>query len=309
MQMPLTLKQIAYFVRLLERGSYTSAAESLGITQPALSIAISQLEKALETPLLNRGTSPPTVTEGGAIFLRYAQRIQRDLSEARAELAAHASGTIGRLEICMGPSAASPQVGSTLAEMVAEFPSLDVIIHNGVVPAINDRLLDGEYALYVGVVPDSCEDKRFEIVPLAMIDLIVVASPLHPLSRAAHVGAAELARAAWIVIGNVELNLPDWPARFLSAGVSPPRPAINVRNVALVRNLLDQGKLVTVLPKGMVEIDIAAGHLCAIAENEFTWRVQLSAMFPRGKQLSAGATILIEKLTRLFAAGSDKLPK
>jgi len=302
MQMPVSLKQIGYFVRLLERGSYTSAAESLGITQPALSIAITQLEKALEVPLLNRGTSRPTATDGGAIFLRYAQRIQRDLSEARAELAAHASGTIGRLEICMGPSAAAPEVGIALAEMVAEFPSLDVLIHNGVVPAINDRLHDGEFTLYVGVVPENREDTRFDILPLAMIDLVVVASPLHPLASADHVGAAELAEAAWIVMGNVEVNLPGWPGRFLAAGVVPPRPAINVRNVALVRNLLDQGKLVTVLPRGMVEVDLAAGLLCTIAEEEFTWHVQLSAMFSRGKALSPGARFLIEKLTRLFSA-------
>jgi LysR family transcriptional regulator of gallate degradation len=200
----------------------------------------------------------------------------------------------------MGPSAASPEVGMALAEMVAEFPSLDVRIHNGVVPGINDRLFDGEFAFYVGSIPDNSEDIRFEIVTLAMIDLIVVASPLHPLAQAENVSAVELAQAAWIVIGNVEKNLPHWPKPFLAAGVPPPRPAINVRNVALVRNLLDQGKLITVLPKGMVQIDLAAGLLCSIAEEDFTWCVQLSAMFPRRKALSIGARILIEKLTRLF---------
>ncbi|MCA3254409.1 MAG: LysR family transcriptional regulator, partial [Alphaproteobacteria bacterium] len=58
----MSLRQIAYFLRLIDKGSFTGAAGALGITQPALSIAISQLEKALGAPLVERGAQPIALT-------------------------------------------------------------------------------------------------------------------------------------------------------------------------------------------------------------------------------------------------------
>ena len=119
-QMEFSLRQVIYFLRLIERGSFTAAADTLRITQPALSIAIAQLEKALGVTLLNRGASPIALTEEGRVFYRYALRVERYLAEAREELAALGNGTTGRLEICMGPSAATPEVGAALATMATD---------------------------------------------------------------------------------------------------------------------------------------------------------------------------------------------
>ena len=119
-QMEFSLRQVIYFLRLIERGSFTAAADTLRITQPALSIAIAQLEKALGVTLLNRGASPIALTEEGRVFYRYALRVERYLAEAREELAALGNGTTGRLEICMGPSAATPEVGAALTTMATD---------------------------------------------------------------------------------------------------------------------------------------------------------------------------------------------
>ena len=96
MQMEVSLRQIGYLVRLIEKGSFTAAAESLGITQPAMSIAVGQLERALEARLVDRQASPLALTEAGEIFVRYARRVQHDLAEARDELAAYGRGALGR---------------------------------------------------------------------------------------------------------------------------------------------------------------------------------------------------------------------
>lgn len=301
MQMEFSLRQVGYFLRLIERGSFTAAAEALRITQPALSIAIAQLEKALDAALVDRSVSPLGLTEEGRVFYRYALRVERDLAEARDELAALGSGTVGRLEICMGPSAATPEAGAALTAMATEFPGLDITVSLGVAPAALDRLFEGEFAFYVGTVPEAAaDDTRFTVTRLATLRLLAVGSPAHPLVRRRRVSVADLAAAAWIEIGSLETNLPAWSQLFRDAGLAPPRPAINVRNLALVQSLLGEGHFVTVLPESMIAGQLAGNVLAAIAPDRFAWSLPLSLVERAGKPLTASARALRSRLLEQF---------
>lgn len=300
--MEFSLRQVSYFLRLVERGSFTHAAEALHITQPALSIAIAQLEKALGASLIDRGTSPLSLTEEGRVFYRYALRVERDLSEAREELGALGAGTAGRLEICMGPSAATPEVGAALATMSADFPGLDIAISLGVAPRALERLADGEFSMYLGTVPDAAlTDPRFAITRLAFLRLLLVASPDHPLVTRKRVSLSDLASAAWIEIGSLEDNLPAWGAMFRDAGLNPPKPAINVRNLAMVQTLLGEGHFVTVLPESMMSRQLHAGVLAPVAPQRFNWSLPLSLVERQGKPLPAAARQLRSRLLAAFA--------
>ncbi|MDO9487537.1 MAG: LysR family transcriptional regulator, partial [Sphingomonadaceae bacterium] len=206
--MEISFRQISYFLRLVESGSFTRAAGALGITQPALSIAVSQLEKALGAQLIERGISPITLTESGITFLRYATRVQRSLQEARDEISALNSGTLGRLDICMGPSAAGPEVGAVLTSMTEEFPNVEIHVQSGVMPAVAERLRNGEFSLYVGTVSDEFSDPTLEVTHLSTISLGMVAGATHPLARKAEVLPSDLLAYPWIAIGNIDANLP-----------------------------------------------------------------------------------------------------
>ncbi len=300
--MEVSLRQIGYFIKLAERGSFTVAADALGITQPALSIAISQLEKAVGNVLFARGSQPLLLTEEGAIFHRYGLRIQRDLAEAREELHAFGSGTIGQLSIGMGPSASTPEVGAVLTSMASEFAELDITVHTGVMPAVGERLIAGEFAIYVGLLADDYRDPRLTISLLAPQRLLIVAAPDHPLVRMPRPTVGDLARAAWLAIGNVDANLPGWARLFDGAGLKPPRAAINVRNTALVRGLLLDGHFVTALPQQMVQPDLDAGILAAIAPERFDWTIPLVAVTRAGVTLPAAAQIFRDRLQAQFSA-------
>jgi DNA-binding transcriptional LysR family regulator len=303
--MEYSLRQISYFLRLIERGSFTAAAEALHITQPALSIAISQLEKALGSPLVDRGVSPVGLTNEGRVFYRYALRVERDLAEARDELAALGSGTAGRLEICMGPSAATPEVGTALTSMAEDFPGLDIAISMGVAPAVLEQLADGEFSMYLGTVPDAAAvDSRFLVTRLAELRLLLIASADHPLVKRRRVEIADLAAAAWIEIGSLEDNVPAWPTLFREAGLAPPRPAINVRNLALVQTLLGEGHFVTVLPESMIARQLAQGVFAPIAPQRYGWLIPLSLVERQGKPLPAAARQLRSRLLGEFSVAA-----
>jgi DNA-binding transcriptional LysR family regulator len=310
MRMEVSLRQIAYLVRLIEKGSFTAAAESLGITQPALSIAIGQLERALEVVLVDRQASPLALTEAGAIFLRYARRVQHDLAEARDELAAHGRGALGRLDLCMGPSAATPEVGAVLNHLAADFPGLEIGIGTGVVPAVLNRLEDGEFTAYVGTLPDNFSDPRFEVWRMVDLEVVVIASAQHPLARKGRIDIADIVAAPWIAIGNIESNLPNWRAGFEALGAEPPVPAINVRNLALVHSLLGQGHFVTALPRSMVAGELAHGMLVPLLPERLSWTVPLSVLVRRGRVLPAATALFVERLAAQFGQmPADKFDK
>jgi DNA-binding transcriptional LysR family regulator len=300
--MEISLRQLSYFLRLVDKGSFTTAASALGITQPALSIAISQLEKALEVRLIERGLSPVTLTEFGRTFLRYALRVSRDLQEARHEIAALNSGALGRLDVAMGPSAAGPEAGSVLTSMIEDFPALEIHVQSAVLPAAAERLRNGEFSVYVGTVAEGFSDPTLEITPLTTLSLSVVAGATHPLARQGEVAPADLLGFPWIAIGNIDANLPNWQAAFRAAGLEPPRPAIDVRNITLVRSLLMEGLFVTILPRPMAQADIDAGLFAAVHPPSFDWSLRLDAVTRAGITLPAAARLFLDRLIKAFNA-------
>jgi DNA-binding transcriptional LysR family regulator len=303
--MEITLRQIGYFIKLAEKGSFTAAADALGITQPALSIAVSQLEKALGAELIVRGSHPVCLSEHGETFHRYALRVVRDLSEARGELAALSAGMIGRLELCMGPSAATAEIGDVLTSMSADFPSLAIGVQSGVAPAVLERLHAGEFPIYVGSIPDDLVDDRFDIVTLDRMQLVVVAAPHHPLAGRADVSERDLIDAAWIKIGNVDANLPNWAGVFERAGLAAPRAAINVRNIALVRSLLRGGHFVCILPVPMVQADLDAGLLVSIDPVHFDWAMRFAIVTRREVTLPAAARLVRDRLVARYGVAAS----
>lgn len=298
--MELSLRQISYFLRLVESGSFTRAAGSLGITQPALSIAVSQLEKALGVQLIERGVSPVKLTGFGETFQRYAARVQRDLQEARDEISALNSGTLGRLDICMGPSAAGPEVGAVLTGMTKDFPNVEIHVQSGVMPAVGERLRNGEFSVYVGTLADEFSDPTLEVSRLSTIRFGMVAGAAHPLAKRSEVLPADLLAYPWIAIGNIDSNLPHWQRGFREAGLKPPRPAIDVRNIALVRSLLIEGLFVTVLPLPMAQADIDAGLFALVHPAAFDWSLGLDAVTRAGVTLPAAAQIFLDRLLIAF---------
>ncbi len=298
--MEISLRQLGYFLRLAEKPSFTVAASSLGITQPALSIAVSQLEKALEVQLIERGVLPVTLTEFGETLHRYALRMTRDLQEARDEIAALNRGELGNLDIGMGPSAAGAEVGAVITSMIEDFPALEIRIQSGVLPGVAERLRSGEFSVYVGTVTDDFADPTLDVTPLSTLPLVVVAGAGHPLAGRKDIRPVELLDYPWIAIGDLDGNLPGWKQAFYDAGLEAPQPAIDIRNIALVRSLLMEGRFVTILPMSMARHDIEAGLFASVHPPSITWQLRLHAVTRAGVTLPAAARIFLERLSTEF---------
>ena len=97
------LKQLEYFVRVVELGSFTRAALALDIAQPALSRQVRTLEVELRQNLLVRNGRGVTPTEAGALLLEHGRGILHQVQRAQEELARVRGGLAGRVALACRP--------------------------------------------------------------------------------------------------------------------------------------------------------------------------------------------------------------
>ena len=94
MSAPINLNRLAYFAAVVDAGSFTHAAERLGITKAVVSHQVLQLENDLKTTLLVRTTRRVQPTEAGRLFHARCLLILREAEDAFAELAAGGTGRV-----------------------------------------------------------------------------------------------------------------------------------------------------------------------------------------------------------------------
>ncbi len=304
--MEITLRQLNYYVKLYELKSYTAAAHALGITQPALSISVSQMENALRVPLVERATQPIGFTEFGEILFRYAVQVLRDIDHARHDIAALSSGRLGKLDLAIGPSAAGFRVGRVLAQMCEDYPQLEICVQTGVMQKIAPGLQSGEFSLFLGTIGREGVPETLSSESLSQITLVPVCGSEHPLASFDEVRIADLVEYPWIAIGKIDDNVPGWRDAFSRAGVRAPRLALEVRNLSLLRDLLIEGDFITILPEAMVAAEVKGGILSILCPNLLAWNLPLELVSRADTTLPSAAKIFAERLRASFQASDDK---
>jgi DNA-binding transcriptional LysR family regulator len=124
------------FVRVIETGSFSSAARQLNLGQPSVSKMIAQLENRLGVRLLLRSTHGLTPTEAGTSFFERAKRALEEAEEADLAARGAAAALSGRLRICAATTFARLHVIPRLPEFLAQHPKLDIAV------ILDDRNVD-----------------------------------------------------------------------------------------------------------------------------------------------------------------------
>src|SRR5690242_13413896 len=123
-------RQLQAFCEVVERKSFSQAAERLGVTQPAVSLQVRSLEKRLRTQLLDRSGRRIEPTEAGLRLYRGAQRLLQLEEQIVNELAEDAEGELtGRLELGASTGPGGVVVAELLCELALRHPELAVHLH------------------------------------------------------------------------------------------------------------------------------------------------------------------------------------
>jgi len=167
------LRQLRYFVRVVELGSMGRAAQDLGVVTSALSQQISRLEGELSTRLLQRGPAGVRPTDAGLAFLRQAQLALRHADDAVQ--AAQQARLSGHVSLGLAPSTSAVLALPLLAAMRERYPSVRVhlveSLSGNLASMLNARQLD------LAVLFETASARRWSVSPLLEEKLFLIGAP------------------------------------------------------------------------------------------------------------------------------------
>ena len=166
------LKQLEYFVRVAELGSFTRAATALNVAQPALSRQVRLLEVELRQNLLVRNGRGATPTEAGQVLLEHGRGILHQVERAREELGRVRAGLTGQVSLGMPPSVARVLTVPLTRTFRQALPEARLSISEGLSTAMQEGLQHGR--LDIVMLYNANRASGIEVTPLVREELLLV---------------------------------------------------------------------------------------------------------------------------------------
>lgn len=166
------LKQLEYFVRVAELGSFTRAAIALDVAQPALSRQVRLLEVELRQNLLTRNGRGALPTEAGKLLLAHGRGILHQVERAREELGRVRGSLAGRVAVGLPTSLARVLTVPLTRAFRQQMPDATISIGEGLSVAMQESLVNGR--LDIAVLYNAQPSAEIEISPLLEEDLLLV---------------------------------------------------------------------------------------------------------------------------------------
>jgi LysR family hydrogen peroxide-inducible transcriptional activator len=174
------IHQLRYFCAVARTGSFTRAAEELGIAQPSLSQQIRALEKQIGTPLFERLGRSTRLTVYGEALYQPALAILRQVTEAQAAIDDLQQGVKGRLRIGVIPTIMPYFIAPHAGDFVAQFPELDVQFVEDTTAHLLENLQSGDLDMAVASLP--VRNRDIVCSELFRDPLLIAVAHGHPLA-------------------------------------------------------------------------------------------------------------------------------
>lgn len=158
------LKQLKYFQAVAQAGSYTRAADTLGVAQPVLSRQIRQLETGLRRSLLTRHGRGVSLTESGRILLEHCRIISRQLDLLQEDLSISSGKLSGRIALGLPPTQAKLLSLPLLKAFCARLPDAQLRITEGLSEQLQERLKQGKIDMALLYNPAYAPDVDTELL-------------------------------------------------------------------------------------------------------------------------------------------------
>jgi DNA-binding transcriptional LysR family regulator len=193
----MTLDQLRIFLAVAEREHVTRAAETLNLTQSAVSAAIRALESRHGIALFHRVGRRIELSEAGRIFRGEAERVLARAQAAELVLSELGGARRGTLAVQASQTVASYWLPPLLVRFRASHPGVQVRVTAGNTTSVVQALMDG--AAELGFVEGEVEEPALVQIPLVSDQLIVVVGLDHPWASGAPIPHARLTETAWIM--------------------------------------------------------------------------------------------------------------
>jgi LysR family nitrogen assimilation transcriptional regulator len=256
---PFDTRQLRYFLAIVEAGSFTRAARTLNVAQPALSQTIKEMETDLGLELLVRRPRGVVPTAAGKLLTQEARTILTQIQVARERLQDEGAAPSGSVGLGLPTSISHMVVMPMVQTVLARFPKIQFHASEAMSTHLIDWVLDGQ--LDLGIVFSSMGRKGLRIQPVLREELVLVGN-----AEQAPIGAGE--EFTWPALGQMDFVLPGsaFGIRKLidaadSMGSVPFNLVAEVDSLWHIKSLVQKGIGFSILTKSVIQQEIEDGTL------------------------------------------------
>jgi DNA-binding transcriptional LysR family regulator len=290
----LTIRQLTLLVRLDDERSLVRAAATSGLTQPAASKLLREIETTIDVKLFDRHARGMTPTCYGEILVRHARLALSELGLARDEIVALKSGLSGKAAIGTVLSPGTNLVPAAVVRMKQQHPGIVASIEMGPSKELVRKLLQADLDMVGGRVIDCPRADDLVYEPLATDEPhAVIASAQHPLAEHQDLRLEDLIEQPWILPPAGSLVRDKLTDMFIQHGLSRPANIIETDCLPAITSLLRHGNMVVALPEEAVYSCCKAGVLTVLIRNLPLSVGAFGLITRRDHKLSPGAQVML----------------
>lgn len=290
---PITIRQLQYYVAVYEEGSFTKAAEREHCSQPALSEQVRNLEKILNRSLLERTVSGIRPTTEGRRFYQHSAAILRSVNLAQIEMAEVSGQLAGQVHAGLIPSVVRGLLPSFLPKFTNTYPMIDIRVIQGFSDTLAESVL--AQAVEFAVILEPPKHEGIEITKFSEDRMVLISNPSLGFNRGSPLRLQELSPINLVMPSpnhtlrkNIERHI--WTKEILVSRI------LEMDSVHGMIDFVCNSNWATILPLTAVLCDIESDRLCVNPIVEPYLEADLYLINLRQHPLTATAKLFVEAL-------------
>lgn len=298
MLISMELIEIQAFVAVAQTGSFTTAAEQLFVSQPAISRRIELLERELGAPLFERGRGGARLTDAGEAFLGFARQTIASLRDGAQAVSELRDGSHGSVALALVGTLTSTQLTSRIRAFREENPLVRLTLRTARSDEVSLLVQTGEAAIGLRYFPDPSpavesrwvEDEALCIVCAADSRLVAGDSP----------AIASLSGAPWVSfplgVGSSGEPFTNLLRRQLAAHSLDGAEIVAIDSLTAQKRLIEADFGLGLLPRSSIEEELRLGTLRVLAIPDLETSAPVYAIRRKSGYLSAAAEAMLAML-------------
>ncbi|HEY4374542.1 MAG TPA: LysR substrate-binding domain-containing protein [Burkholderiales bacterium] len=290
-----------------DRGSLRAAARALGMSQPALTHSIGELERELGASLFERRARGMALTPVGELFVQRARVITSESRRAQEEVAQFLGASAGDIVVCLSVVAHLALLPMALPLFQQRYPQARLRILEGAFPAMASRVRDGSIDFYIGPTPEPALAREFVVEQLFDNTRAIFARKGHPLANARSL--KDLMGAQWMTTGITERAEAEFEEFFASHGLPVPQIAVQGESMLSMLMTLMSTDMLTITLRQFDEFPLTRSALQIIDTRETMSAPPIAIVRRAALPLTPAADYLCDMFRRAAVAYAGAMPK
>lgn len=255
------LRQLQLIVAIDDLNTLKNASERIGMSQPAATQTLRDLESLLDCELFTRTNRGVVSTKYGEALIKHARTILTQVRHAGEELSGLVAGSTGQVVVGTLLATSALILPKAIILMREINPNVIIKVIVGTNDVLMPLLLRGDIDIVLGLLPENNFRKGTKQIPLYSEDFIIFTSPSHPLSKKRQVHLRDLSFSDW-VLPPIETTLrAKLEKEFFNAGLQPPNCTIESTSWLTNQYLWENTDLIGVAPEHIIKEKVTRGEL------------------------------------------------